>query len=83
MFRTVGDGPALRESLLPEEVLRLPQELVRVEQGNPSDGPQFAAAGRVTRRAGKTPRTGSEGRISTLKCQHGRDRTRLNGTEGA
>jgi hypothetical protein len=27
MFRTLGDRPALRESLLPAEVLRLPQEL--------------------------------------------------------
>jgi len=32
MFRTVGDGPALRESLLPEEVLRLPQELAQVRE---------------------------------------------------
>src|SRR6201997_3569918 len=31
MFRTVGDGPASWESLLPPEVLRLPQELERVD----------------------------------------------------
>lgn len=31
MFRTVGDQPALWESLLPAEVLRLPQELARVD----------------------------------------------------
>src|SRR5262245_65854764 len=31
MFRTVGDRPALWESLLPAEVLRLPQELARVD----------------------------------------------------
>lgn len=31
MFRTVGDGPALWESLLPAEVLRLPPELARVD----------------------------------------------------
>ena len=31
MFRTVGDGPASWESLLPAEVLRLPQELARVD----------------------------------------------------
>jgi IS5 family transposase len=31
MFRTVGDRPALWESLLPAEVLRLPEELARVD----------------------------------------------------
>jgi hypothetical protein len=31
MFRTVGDQPSLWESLLPEEVLRLPTELARVD----------------------------------------------------
>jgi IS5 family transposase len=31
MFRTVGDRPSLWESLLPAEVLRLPQELARVD----------------------------------------------------
>src|SRR5246500_5963414 len=31
MFRTVGDGPASWESLLPAEVLRLPEELARVD----------------------------------------------------
>lgn len=31
MFHTVGGRPALRKSLLPAEVLRLPQELARVE----------------------------------------------------
>jgi IS5 family transposase len=31
MFRTVGDEPSLRESLLPAEVLRLPGELARVD----------------------------------------------------
>jgi predicted amino acid-binding ACT domain protein len=31
MFRTIGDQPALRETLLPTEVLRLPQELARVD----------------------------------------------------
>ena len=31
MFRTVGDRPALWETLLPAEVLRLPEELVRVD----------------------------------------------------
>jgi transposase, IS5 family len=31
MFRTVGDRPSLWESLLPAEVLRLPEELARVD----------------------------------------------------
>ena len=31
MFRTIGDRPSLWESLLPAEVLRLPQELARVD----------------------------------------------------
>ena len=31
MFRTIGDQPSLWESLLPEEVLRLPEELARVD----------------------------------------------------
>jgi transposase, IS5 family len=31
MFRTLGDGPSSWESLLPEEVLRLPRELARVD----------------------------------------------------
>ncbi len=31
MFRTVGDGPSLSESLLPPQVLRLPEELARVD----------------------------------------------------
>src|SRR5690348_15990940 len=31
MFRTIGDGPAAWESLLPAEVLRLPEELARVD----------------------------------------------------
>ena len=30
MFRTIGDRPSLWESLLPPEVLRLPEELARV-----------------------------------------------------
>ena len=31
VFRTVGDQPSLWESLLPEEMLRLPEELARVD----------------------------------------------------
>ena len=31
MFRTIGDGPSAWESLLPAEVLRLPEDLARVD----------------------------------------------------
>lgn len=31
MFRTVGDQPSLFESVLPQELLRLPAELERVD----------------------------------------------------
>ncbi len=31
MLRTIGDPVSLRESVLPEEVLRLPEELARVD----------------------------------------------------
>ena len=31
MFRTIGDGPSPWESLLPPALLRLPQELARVD----------------------------------------------------
>ena len=31
MFRTIGDGPSPWESLLPPELLRLPEELARVD----------------------------------------------------
>ena len=31
MFRTVGDQPGLWESILPEQVRRLPEELARVD----------------------------------------------------
>jgi transposase, IS5 family len=31
VFRTIGDQPSLWESMLPEEVLRLPEELARVD----------------------------------------------------
>ncbi|VBA54425.1 hypothetical protein LAUMK142_04649 [Mycobacterium pseudokansasii] len=31
MFRTVGDQCSLWESMLPEELLRLPEELARVD----------------------------------------------------
>ncbi len=41
MFRTIGDQPSLWESLLPQEVLRLPEELARVDAL--LDDPAFCA----------------------------------------
>jgi transposase, IS5 family len=41
VFRTVGDQPSLWESLLPEGVMRLPEELARVD--GLLDGPAFFA----------------------------------------
>lgn len=41
MFRTIGDGPSLWESRLPPELLRLPEDLVRVDML--LDGPVFFA----------------------------------------
>ena len=41
MFRTVGDQVSLFESVLPEELLRLPEELARVDAL--LDGPAFFA----------------------------------------
>ena len=51
-------------------------------QGQTRQGPPGRRAARAFRRAVKW-RTGSEGRISTLKRQYGWDRARLDGTEGA
>jgi len=31
MFRTIGDQPSLGESLLPDEVLQLPEKLARLD----------------------------------------------------
>jgi hypothetical protein len=49
MFRTMGDGPSAWESLLPAEVLRLPEELARVDAL--LDDPVFFAVLRNGRRA--------------------------------
>jgi transposase, IS5 family len=51
-------------------------------KGSPGKARQAAERRPAFRRAVKW-RTGSEGRISTLKRQYGWDRTRLDGTEGA
>ena len=50
-------------------------------KGKPGKARQ--AAERCAFRRAVKWRTGSEGRISTLKRQYGQDRTRLDGTEGA
>jgi IS5 family transposase len=50
-------------------------------KGKPGKARQAAERRPAFRRAVKW-RTGSEGRISTLKRQHGWDRTRLDGIEG-
>jgi IS5 family transposase len=56
MFRTVGDRPPLWECLLPAEVLRLPEELARVDAL--LDDPAFFApfAPYFTRRWAGRPR---------------------------
>lgn len=51
-------------------------------KGKPGKARQVIEHRRAFRRTIKW-RTGSEGRISTLKCGYGWDRTRLDGTEGA
>ncbi len=42
VFRTVGDQPSLWESVLPEELRRLPEELARVYVAPVADGPIVA-----------------------------------------
>lgn len=46
LFRTIGDQPSLRESLLPDDVLQLPEELARVDAL--LDDPVFIARSRAT-----------------------------------
>ena len=58
------------------------RHVVIPRKGKPGKARQAAERRRAFRRAIKW-RTGSEGRISTLKRQYGQDRTRLDGTEGA
>ena len=38
MFRAIGDQPSLGESLLPDEVLQLPEELARLAEGRSERG---------------------------------------------
>jgi transposase, IS5 family len=58
------------------------RHVVIPRKGKPGKARQAAEHRPAFRRAVKW-RTGSEGRISTLKRQYGWDRTRLDGTEGA
>ena len=58
------------------------RHVVIPRKGKPGKARQAAERRPAFRRAVKW-RTGSEGRISTLKRQYGWDRTRLDGTEGA
>lgn len=58
------------------------RHVVIPRKGKPGKARQATERRRAFRRAVKW-RTGSEGRISTLKRQYGWDRTRLDGTEGA
>jgi transposase, IS5 family len=62
-------GPGIRHVVIPRK-------------GKPGQARQAAEHRPAFRRAIKW-RTGSEGRISTLKRQYGWDRTRLDGTQGA
>jgi transposase, IS5 family len=57
------------------------RHVVIPRKGKPGKARQAAERRPAFRRAVKW-RTGSEGRISTLKRQYGWDRTRLDGTEG-
>jgi transposase, IS5 family len=58
------------------------RHVVIPRKGKPGKARQAAERRRAFRRTVKW-RTGSEGRISTLKRQYGWDRTRLDGTDGA
>jgi len=58
------------------------RHVVIPRKGKPGKARQTAERRRAFRRAVKW-RTGSEGRIATLKRQYGWDRTRLDGTQGA
>jgi IS5 family transposase len=58
VFRTVGDQCSLWESVLPEELLRLPEELVRVDAL--LDDPAFSFVPFFDPRMGRRPSTPME-----------------------
>ena len=81
--RTVTADRSYGEQAIEEDLPGLGvRHVVIPRKGKPGKARQAAGHRPAFRRAIKW-RTGSEGRISTLKRQYGRARTRLDGTEGA
>lgn len=81
VFRTIGDQVSLWESLLPEEVVRLPGELARVDVLLPSDryptqgapqsggyGPQQGASFRGRRGCAGRMMDGSAWLVAVVRC---------------
>jgi transposase, IS5 family len=81
--RTVTADRSYGEQAIDGDLHRLGvRHVVIPRKGKPGKARQAAERRRAFRRAVKW-RTGSEGRISTLKRQYGWDRTRLDGIQGA
>ena len=81
--RTVTADRSYGEKAIDDDLHRLGvRHVVIPRKGKPGKARQAAERRRAFRRAVKW-RTGSEGRISTLKRQYGWDRTRLDGIQGA
>ncbi|MGO9159620.1 MAG: ISNCY family transposase [Streptosporangiaceae bacterium] len=81
--RTVTAGRSYGEQSIEDDLHDLGiRHVVIPRKGKPGKARQAAERRPAFRRAVKW-RTGSEGRISTLKRQYGWDRTLLDGTEGA
>jgi len=81
--RTVTADRGYGEKSVDDELHGLGVRTVVIpRKGRPGKARQAAEHRRAFRRTVKW-RTGSEGRISSLKRGYGRDRTRLDGTEGA
>src|SRR6266581_1054406 len=81
--RTVTADRSYGEQAIEEDLLGLGvRHVVIPRKGKPGKARQATERRPAFRRTVKW-RTGSEGRISTLKRQYGWDRTRLDGTEGA
>jgi IS5 family transposase len=80
---TVAADRSYGEKAIDDDLHRLGvRHVVIPRKGKPGKARQAAERRRAFRRAVKW-RTGSEGRVSTLKRQYGWDRTRLDGTQGA
>jgi IS5 family transposase len=81
--RTVTADRSYGEKAIEDDLRALGvRHVVIPRKGRPGKARQAAERRPAFRRAVRW-RTGSEGRISTLKRQYGWDRTRLDGTEGA